>query len=1300
MKREAGWGAAALVVAAAFVGVSSQLGSKPPTDAAASGRSEGRTASASTKPGTLEGGPCVDLEGTLQKFLLSPPKGIAAPASCYAGGVAGQKNPADEEMRKSAGDMRFVIAILPDPVHTHFSLNFDRLAESIQQGVQDDGYFYDSSWLPWEKQEPPAGSVADRDIEEMRTRAREAQPGVLLFRKKPSRGDGGAAADAEEPYREGLAVFIVGEEPTTGIHKEQFQNAIEWITALQPQSGGSPIAPAHGVSILGPGFSGSLPSLAQLLFHNQDAVNSFAKNAPGGKLMIFSGSVSSLNLVRWFVRLPLIRDKVIFRSFSANGDLLLNRYRSYLQSQQFDLSHLAILSEDETAYGGYLDTSRPQNPGKVAPRQITNPPHSDPCAPPEKDKQGPACLYYPRDISALRDAYQKQSIFTSKTDQQSSDTTQKILTTDLADPTGRQHDTIRNYSSEQTALSQEAVLQQIVSMLKAHESQYIVLRSSNPLDQLFLSHYLRLTYPEGRVVIVGSDLLLRRESGASTLSGIMTLTTYPLLPWEHHWTGLGGKLNEHSHRVFADDIAESNYVATRFTIHSECIARSPDPIDVDGIEETRFLPANCTGVPIPNYAPPFWAQPTENKSNPQDPAWGWQRPAVWLSVLGRDGFWPVAALDEKSMPKNPPSMPDRVGHALVSLPNDLKFLFAHGESPSGQDEAGGPAYLPEHGRWPPMPLSMKLCLLAMLIWACFHIHCCMRPSLTVKPGHRAHFVRLQGWSHLVLMLLGSVIVGLLPILFAWGYGAMSPFGEPLAHAWWYRTFLPVTWLMAGLALALNVQVESVYGTPFPVKPWKFGPPWLPLLAGVLAVYVGLTYVIYGIVDFALDETLFPANRIPTYWRSINLTTGVSPLVPLIALAVGLYLWFWHSLQGIALFGPDRPLLPIEDDLKIHVGPGKDPLRPLCVFSREQTAQPIEDLCHPFSREILLVAGALFPIIFIAAAELAGGVPVRSLGSRAYSVLYCLGMDLCISLMLANVWQLLRIWLRLRLLLLFLDRVPMRRTMKAIKGYSWGSVWKMGGNVLDVRYKLLSRQFECLTHLSSQLDCRGIGKNTAWCRQIQKTQDFRAAFAKWYGDHWDTWHARDLTTLENFQISVAETAGRTLAGPVVAQWGSESKSLLLDAAPSKKEEQGPGQAEAAVPALLRNSEELVCLLYLGFIQNVLGRMRTLVMAVLWLFVAATVSIATYPFDPRPTLSGAMLALFLTIGTAVVIVYSQMHRDATLSYVTDTNPGELGTEFWWKLLGFGLGPALGLLATIFPELPGSLFSLLQPGVASIK
>jgi H+/gluconate symporter-like permease len=79
---------------------------------------------------------------------------------------------------------------------------------------------------------------------------------------------------------------------------------------------------------------------------------------------------------------------------------------------------------------------------------------------------------------------------------------------------------------------------------------------------------------------------------------------------------------------------------------------------------------------------------------------------------------------------------------------------------------------------------------------------------------------------------------------------------------------------------------------------------------------------------------------------------------------------------------------------------------------------------------------------------------------------------------------------------------------------------------------------------------------------------------------------------------------------------------------------------------------------------------------------------------------MLFLFLVLGAVIVVVYAQMHRDTTLSNVTDTTPGELGTEFWVKLIGFGVGPVLGLLATAFPELTGALLSWVQPGLDSMK
>ena len=78
----------------------------------------------------------------------------------------------------------------------------------------------------------------------------------------------------------------------------------------------------------------------------------------------------------------------------------------------------------------------------------------------------------------------------------------------------------------------------------------------------------------------------------------------------------------------------------------------------------------------------------------------------------------------------------------------------------------------------------------------------------------------------------------------------------------------------------------------------------------------------------------------------------------------------------------------------------------------------------------------------------------------------------------------------------------------------------------------------------------------------------------------------------------------------------------------------------------------------------------------------------------------LTVFIGFGGVTVLVYSQMSRDATLSHITNTKPGELGFDFWVKLLGFGLGPLIGLLTTLFPSITDFAFSWLQPSVAALK
>jgi hypothetical protein len=253
MKYEGGlWVTAAVLGIAATVGISTTPAKSPePASARKAAESPARANTLATK--SLDEGPCADLEKRLQSFLLVDESEIVAPNSCYP--ADGPRVPSRTLLGK-ATQLRFVIATLPDPLHTHFPLIFDRSAEAIQEAAQDDQYVYDSSWLPWETEQASYARIDDQDTAEKRTEEQEDQPGILLFRRSLH------GAGPDQPFESGLAVLIVGEEPTGGIHRRQFENAVQWIAALHP---GTEEAHKLPLQILGPSFSGSIPSLVELL---------------------------------------------------------------------------------------------------------------------------------------------------------------------------------------------------------------------------------------------------------------------------------------------------------------------------------------------------------------------------------------------------------------------------------------------------------------------------------------------------------------------------------------------------------------------------------------------------------------------------------------------------------------------------------------------------------------------------------------------------------------------------------------------------------------------------------------------------------------------------------------------------------------------------------------------------------------------------------------------------------------------------------------------------------------------------
>ena len=98
---------------------------------------------------------------------------------------------ADDSLPKPMDDgvppdaLEVMIAIEPDPVHTHLALLFDRDMDALEDALQASCYQYQSNWLPWS---PPSSApsstehFAAQEEQRLFLQGRESYPGVILFR--------------------------------------------------------------------------------------------------------------------------------------------------------------------------------------------------------------------------------------------------------------------------------------------------------------------------------------------------------------------------------------------------------------------------------------------------------------------------------------------------------------------------------------------------------------------------------------------------------------------------------------------------------------------------------------------------------------------------------------------------------------------------------------------------------------------------------------------------------------------------------------------------------------------------------------------------------------------------------------------------------------------------------------------------------------------------------------------------------------------------------------------------------------
>jgi hypothetical protein len=1214
--------------------------------------SAGKQEQAASRPAATPIASCQQIARHLKRFYTAD---VPVPDSCLPEGT---KVPIKAT---AVASLSFVIALVANPVQTHLPLLFDRSIEAIQQAVQDESYAYDGSWFPWNQTGKNYDSLSDQEKAGKFEAELQEQPGIMVFRR--GLHSQSESQKFDESYKEDLVVFVVAEQPTGGISDIEFEHALLWMQALRPDHTDKPLR------ILGPTFSGSLPSLARELeaktirqSTSGPLVNAIQQYPEG--IQIFSGTTSSEISVRWFKSFlarqqeelrragPNPQAKLDFRTFYESDSFMTDRFLCYLQHAGYQLSKVAILSEDETAFGR-APSVQPSGSGDGAPSRCNSWGQAS-------QEQSPIYLYYPRDIAALRSAYEQQSIFSAGKQQTNAPAT--TLRGDLSEPASSEHDTVRAYAGQLTPLAQEAALFGITNILDFKRIEFVILRSTNTLDQLFLSEFLRRSYPGGRVVIDGSDLLFRRGMQGASLRGVLLLSPYPLLSW----TQASG-----SYRVFAQDLTEALYIAARHLLDPKCETAS---------------------VPISDYAPPRWA--------PQGGDHDDHRPATWITVVGHRQFWPVAVLNSHTQSEGPE---DR------SLLEADEFSQSSGSSPAVQ-----PRWFRKTG-WS-LPGEMLVLLAFCLMLGAWHLYCSRKGSIIGSPRVRAYFAPTPRMQHLVLIFLGSLIIGSLGVLLA--YSLKSGL-ENLG----LRSALLVILTIAALVVFGFLACLTNYNLPvlspdilengsIQIVRWRRRALWL----------WPLSLILLTLLKHFLTSRLDASNLYPTFWRSVYFRSGVSPLLPQVLLLLGLYAWFWFTLQGLSLFGADRPVLPRKNNLpefqvSLH-GQGEDgrKIKAFRMISQDDAGDRIEAAALPLTFNHLRSLAVFLPVTVIASWFALGEFGLRSLGDRRFGTLIFLGACMCIAMALADALQLLQTWSRLRQLLIFLDRLRLRRTLGALKGLSWDSVWKMSGNVLEQRYRLISRQFESMRNLKNILEAwkptasdETQGRN-ATLEQLKQCNIQGAWFADWYVNLCGPGGlppATDMTPLQKFEEELAATAACVMKQLIVPAWHKETQSLILNFGSSgkasheegDKERQADHSADTVAPPV-QAAEEFFVLPYLGFIQNTIGRMRSIAMGILALFVAATLAVSSYPFDPLPVIGAIFLITFLLVGATVIFVYAEMHRDATLSHITNTRPGELGFDFWARLFAFGIGPLIGLLTTLFPSITDFVVSWLQPGAQAIK
>ena len=1144
--------------------------------------------------------------------------------------AGGPTNPAEK-----AGTERYSIELLlatvPDPIDSRLPNFFDSFVESIASAAEASGYTLDRFAFPWTE----ADATGQKGQPLWRQTIHDSNPGLILFRNPRQ--------------QELLLVFVVGETPTTGIHKQALFSALDQMAQFYPWDPHHAELPPEfptikslsasgGLRIMGPAFSGSAVSLRFVL----DSWLKSRGSNPNVHFQIISGSATAIDPSRFS---EVGHDQAAFHATVPPDRETLQAAACYIEHLGYP--RIAILTERNTAYGqnlahdiaeGEKESGKPQALCRDAtqPLEILD-------------------LPFPLHISELREASVQKTSASQQTG--SGNDSAKPSPEPLASGvTGVPPEALPPFS-ELTVQSAELTLSNLLSTIERERYTYVGILATDVRDATFLAQEVKWRAPATVLFTFNSDLLYAYPSVNRYTRGMLVITPYPLFNLEQLWTypyrGAQSRLQ------FSSQAAEGVYNATM-----ALLGQDGKLVDYGGPL------SRPTGAPSPAA----------------------HRPALWVTAIGNGETLPISLLrwEDRSSYTYPPTP--------AAVPSDPQ---AEGE---GKPNVGLGLYNEN---------AVVVVIVLSLFLSAFSVLMISQYQTTAQKRSPEGISDLLGdaaspayWSEGRLFLL-CCCASLLTFYIVVMMDFCLPFIAGLELVRNVQTSLTpkVAIVLAGITILLLVFATQTLVSAFRAAPagQRGSAREVTIFALLGCVFV---FVLAGILTVSWYEAVkeYPASGLFTFLRSFDFRGGLSPLLPLSCVAVAACLWAFCSFRRLRLIDILRASGSAETSscwLSFFSLQGRSftgvPELEKNIKQNLECASVISWRGYAALLAIAIVVGHYFFATRL----------VRALEARPFYWVFEASFFIVYWALLMESIRLVLAWRNLHVLLLrlawhpmhaafkryherFPNRAKMNLTNPPSSFASLEASVEQAGRLLQAGRTLAQ---SAVTDPELREQVRQLIPE--WESQVRTAESelYKALRFQWTDATPGEGHSPPEPVRKKRATSLHGNWRQSLA----SRWQAHHALLLLMQSltdPLEKHWSVGHEENAVVTKFFEQAEEFIVTRVVNFLAVVFPSFQNLGYFVLVGLLLMLLAVTSYPFQPRNEFLFFNWVVILSFMGTIFWIFVQMGRDTVLSLLNGGKPGQINVsrELVLRSLLYIGAPLLALLGAQFPETLGKILSAL--------